>query len=268
MSKALPARLYKYQPLSAQTLAALKVRTLWFGRPSRLNDPFDCAVPWRLKTVTAEDCLRLIDDASDPRWRQVRNDPRYIDSRGQPTPTLIKEVANAGQRTFAEFAAEFYSNRGVTCFSESPTNTLLWSHYGGGHRGVCLEFDTSSPWLKRLHPVNYSDDLPQLSVVDQLRGDPVGILALFLTKASCWSYEQEWRAIHKEADKEYCYGIEALTAVYLGAALTDPEKDLICHTLHGTPVRLFEVRRSAMSFRLETHTVEYTPYQYRPADAV
>jgi len=263
-----PSQLYKYQPFSAQVLTALKARTIWFGKPARLNDPFDCAIPWRLKPVTAEDCLRLLSERTAPPWDRAWTDRRFIDVEGRPTLALINVVEKAGRDALTKFGEESYSTRGVTCFSESPDNTLLWSHYGGGHRGICLEFDTSSPLLNRLHPVRYTDDLTELDAVDLLLSDKMDVLNLVLTKALCWSYEREWRAIHMDADTEYCYGVDALTGVYLGAALSAAEKDLVAHTLHGSPTKLFQVVRAEASFRLNALQAEYVPYQYSHGNVV
>ncbi len=243
-------------------LTALKARTIWFGRPARLNDPFDCAIPWRSKPVSAEDCLRLLAKHPALSWDRLRTDRNFIDAAGRPTPALIGVVEKAGRDAVMKFAEESYSARGVTCFSESPDSTLLWSHYGGAHRGICLEFNTRSPWLNRLHPVRYTDDLTELDLVDLLVSDKLDILGLVLTKALCWSYEREWRAIHMEADTEYCYGVHALTSVYLGAALSAAQKDLVAHMLHGAPTKLFEVVRADASFRLVTRQVDYEPYRY------
>lgn len=38
----LPKRLYKYQPLTSQTLANLKNQVIYFGSPQNFNDPYDC----------------------------------------------------------------------------------------------------------------------------------------------------------------------------------------------------------------------------------
>ena len=263
-----PIRLYKYQPFSARVLTALKTRTIWFGRPARLGDPFDCAIPWRSKPVTPEDCLHLLAKRTTPPWDRVHTDPQYIDAAGHPTPALLRVVEKAGRDALTKFAEESYSNRGVTCFSESPDNTLLWSHYGGGHRGICLEFDTSSPWLNRLHPVRYTDELTELDVVDLLLNDKLDVLRLVLTKALCWSYEREWRAIHAELDTEYCYGVDALAGVYLGAALSAAEKDLVAHTIHGAPTKLYEVVRAETSFRLDIRQISYVPYDYAQTKGV
>jgi hypothetical protein len=253
-----PPRLYKYQPFSTRALTALKSRTLWFARPSTLNDPYDCAVPYRLAEVTLEECCRLLRTKKDGGWPQLRSDRRYVDEAGTPTEEFRQLVERAGDEGFAQFAQDNYTKRGISCFSESPTDTLLSSHYGGGHRGFCLEFDTSSQWLAPIHQVRYARDLPEINLVDILCGDHTRTLSTLLTKAECWSYEREWRAIHSRPDQLYGYGVEALTGVYLGAALEPPEKDLIGHILHGSPTNLYEVDRSASSFRLEARQVQYS----------
>lgn len=259
-----PPRLYKYQALSGQTLTTLKARTLWFGRPSRLNDPFDCSVPYRLAPVTIQDCETLL--ATDRYLaKRLNHSHSVLDAARKPTEAFRHAVEKSGLNAFRQHAEESYSRRGVTCFSETPNDTLLWSHYGGGHSGICLEFDTSSPWLGRLHKVRYTDDIPVLNIVEVLTNEDADVLWALLTKASCWSYEKEWRAIHAEADIEYCYGIEALTGLYLGAALTAVEKDLVCHIVSGTPVQLYEMTRAESSFRLEARPVGYTPYRH-PAE--
>ena len=62
--------------------------------------------------------------------------------------------------------------------------------------------------------------------------------------------------------EEYTYGVEALTGVYLGAAMRSDEKDLIGHILHGCPTQIYEVRRRADAFKLDIVHMTYTPYQY------
>jgi hypothetical protein len=257
-----PPRLYKYQSVSARTLVALKKRTLWFGRPARFNDPFDCAVPYVKAEVSLEDCARLLEaHVGAAGWDELRTDRRYVGEDGQPTELLRSLVQNSGDQPLQEAMSSLYWNRGVTCFSEEPDNMLLWSHYGDSHRGMCLEFDTAAPVLDKLHKVIYSDDIPRFNTAHALIDGDI-VMTLALTKAACWSYEREWRAIHIESDKEYTYGVEALTGVYLGAAMGRDETDLIGHILHGSPTHIYDVRRRPDAFRLETVHMKYTPYQY------
>lgn len=41
----------------------------------------------------------------------------------------------------AKVSKLLHKNRGVICFSESWKTTLMWSHYGEKHTGMCLGFD-------------------------------------------------------------------------------------------------------------------------------
>ena len=262
MNDQVPPRLYKYQGYSARTLTALKMRAIWFGSPSGFNDPFDCAVPLRFGPVTARDCQRLVTESSDPEWAALIHDRQLFSAEGLPTEAMRTQVEGVARKTVEDISEDTYLKRGVACFSETCDNLLLWSHYGAGHRGLCLEFDTSSPFLNRLHRVQYSDEVPEIDLVEMTLGRTQKMISLLLTKATCWSYEREWRAIHSEARTVSFYGVDALTAVYLGAELRAAEKDVVAHLLHGTPTKLFEMRRSTSSFRLESRLVEYTPYRH------
>jgi hypothetical protein len=154
--------------------------------------------------VTLDDCVRVL-EAKGSGWTLVKNDRSYVDECGKPTEKFRLLVERTGRKEFQKHSADSYSTRGVTCFSETPDNTLLWSHYGGDHRGLCLEFDTSSPWLSKLHKVRYTDEIPEFNVADELGGENSRIVEPLLTKAACWSYEEEWRAIHHTAGTVYCY---------------------------------------------------------------
>src|SRR4051812_28972076 len=103
-----PTYLYKYQPLSAQTLAALKGRTLWFGSPSKFNDPFDFNVPVKFRPLTLADCKRIINSTNDERWQQLRRDRRFVDSSGGPTAQLRELIQRTGELTFQERSKHTY----------------------------------------------------------------------------------------------------------------------------------------------------------------
>ena len=61
MKRTLPSKLYKYQPYTTQTLENLKKRQIWFSKPSRFNDPFDCGIQYQLSELTTEEWKALYD---------------------------------------------------------------------------------------------------------------------------------------------------------------------------------------------------------------
>jgi len=93
--------------------------------------------------------------------------------------------------------SKFLNNSYTTCFSEDPSNFLMWSHYASKHTGVCLEFSLEGKagfryemlgnkkyehgkpgdryasghlsfreFEDKVHPVNYLDEQPCLNFFD------------------------------------------------------------------------------------------------------
>lgn len=60
---------------------------------------------------------------------------------------------------------KFLKNSYATCFSETNTNFLMWSHYASNHTGICLEFSLlngfSMAYLRRKRVHKKEDDLKQ-----------------------------------------------------------------------------------------------------------
>ena len=68
----------------------------------------------------------------------------------------------------------------------------MWSHYGGDHTGICLEFHVGNELFLRAFGVNYLEQYP-IHVLTKM--NPANIIDVILTKAKCWEYEQEYRLI-------------------------------------------------------------------------
>lgn len=69
----------------------------------------------------------------------------------------------------------------------------MWSHYGNSLRGGCLCFDTSKD-------VALFDKAQKVQYTDLRSYQPN--FNLYFTKASDWSYEQEWRiVVEQDSDK-------------------------------------------------------------------
>ena len=102
---------------------------------------------------------------------------------------------------------------GITCFSETHSNMLMWSHYANKHTGICVEYDFSKLFTtvptSLLLPVTYSDKRPLLPIerIVQMDGDCPktdnskmhellpDLLRALTVKSSIWDYEREWRHI-------------------------------------------------------------------------
>ncbi len=264
-TKPLPPRLYKYQPFNAQTLANIHEQAIWFSAPIKFNDPYDCA----LSVVE-------FDKISEPNFQRALDYARGRDPAlaarmcpdGVPTSKFREAVVGSIRRTYAERLVIQREQRGIACFSAHVTDLMMWSHYADGHRGFCLEFDTSLPPFSRALEVNYSDSVPTIDPIDVLvekyrEADGNELLKAFvLTKALCWSYEREWRLIHEEPNKQYGYGDGPLTGVYFGTAMPAAHKGIICLMLRDTRVQFHEMLRDDRSFSLTPRVGTYRPFPH------
>ena len=86
--------------------------------------------------------------------------------------------------------------------------------------------------------------------------------AMALTKSERWAYEKEWRLLHMEGDRPYNYSWKALTGIYLGAAMSEAHEEILCLILHGSPTRLYKVKRSEDDFSVAAQEFTYEPFRY------
>ena len=86
-----------------------------------------------------------------------------------------------------------------------------------------------------------------------------------LTKATCWEYEREWRALHMDPDRPYAYDWQALTGVYLGAMMDPAHKEILSMILRESGTQLYDVRHGPKSFDLEAASVDFSPFDYEAA---
>ena len=108
---------------------------------------------------------------------------------------------------------------GALCFSKSPSNPLLWSHYADKHRGICLGFDVA-PGV-RIGDPNYVQSQQEADSDVLIEGFPSShlsegeaaidpkfqeaeqiIMRLLLTKFKDWEYEDELRLIARKKARE------------------------------------------------------------------
>lgn len=100
---------------------------------------------------------------------------------------------------------------GIECFTQSPTDILMWSYYADKHTGVCVEYDFAKLFTSCansfLFPVCYSENRPLLDIqkvydpiTQQIWNDRIvevfpSVMRSWITKSKEWEREKEWRLI-------------------------------------------------------------------------
>ncbi len=137
---------------------------------------------------------------------------------------------------------------------------LLWSHYADSHRGISLCFDSShDDEFGAALQVVYSDDLPSIGFFDR---DPTcALVAMALTKASIWKYEQEFRMIAPDPpipgvltliNDNFTFTADRLIEVILGCQIKPDDEEFIRRLVvaYPTPIKIRRAVRSKTQFAL------------------
>jgi hypothetical protein len=212
--------LYKYWRVSERSLAALSEQRLYAQHFTRFNDPFECGAHFVAGQIDREAeperfaALIRAWGFDDPADAPLEDTEEYFEQ----FETYDLEMALPGVR--------------ICCFASEIDNLLMWSHYGDGLRGFCLEFDegvvneaiSGLVGFPFITDVKYSDVAPSVDgMVLGVLNDQVAYAYMcfheekndfwleeakrlegqiqelyrhgFATKPVAWSYEQERRLI-------------------------------------------------------------------------
>lgn len=140
-------------------------------------------------------------------------------------------LENEAWESFAKNALFPGERVGVCSLSETRDNKPMWSLYGAGYRGYCIEYEIPKckELILNLCPVIYTKRANNSLIKKMLEyalsammrafsggrisGNIGAAMELFCTKDSDWSYQKEWRIIGKAGER--CTAMP-IKAVYLG----------------------------------------------------
>lgn len=199
--RSVPPALYRFTSLrrdgQEDRLAWLRTLVLdsrlHFASPSCFNDPFDC----RSFEMRFE-ASRLRREAH---WRQAATGMKASrKERLRRIQQLVRmsETTEGRERLKVQIFESLQQN-GMVCFAPDPTDTLLWSYYADGHRGIAVRFDTSLELLLRFDApflpvqVAYQESFPQVNYYTAERDEFT--FTILGTKSTAWQHEREWRFV-------------------------------------------------------------------------
>ena len=176
-------KLYRYRPATELVFKELRYSEVYLASPVELNDPLDLNAQLNffqrsseettalvqflqkqafiahgieigarmLKLMTAERLAPFLarsrssgqaDTLSkNELFDGLRAFYRDCENRNQSAARLdVEELTLVLNRLFSQFL----NNSAAVCFSERADDFLMWSHYAGGHAGICLEFEVET----------------------------------------------------------------------------------------------------------------------------
>jgi len=157
-------------------------------------------------------------------------------------------------------------SKGVSCFSEIFDDLLMWAYYADGHRGFCLEFDTSYEPFSILHKVNYVSKAPKIdsNKIFTETSDHSGITEAYLaTKYKDWAHEKEWRVIHMKKNFEFILKPNAVSGLYFGSEIDFVNFEIIALIVrsYNPHVKFYQMQKVLGDFKVVARGVEYASFQ-------
>ena len=222
-----PRRLYKYRDFNDHTLDMVLSNKVYYADPSTFNDPLDTRPT--LETDLDEDVLeKILRNFVERRTSAEMKAAAQTIKYGGPNTTahiewisrrqadrLIEEIENHATNLDVNYEdhkrlllehdikGELLGqyDKGIVSLTERATCSLMWSHYGGQHRGICIGYSVPDSAIGELYKVKYGGDrlVKASKIAAMLDGNECFRAqvdeAVLLRKATGWRYEREWRLI-------------------------------------------------------------------------
>ncbi|MDH1659889.1 DUF2971 domain-containing protein [Stenotrophomonas sp. GD03777] len=217
--------------------------TIRASAPTSFNDPFEFKV--RVNLEADEEIARkrfILDNPGKSEmdftnwWGQLR----------RPHDWHFEQRTRSG----------LLQSLGVSCFSSTCKNHLLWSHYAASHTGFCVGFDKS---LMQDHAdvvghgaVEYKESSPVFNFFTE-NPDDFARKAVF-HKSSEWEYEEEFRIVFNTPGIK-SIPMEAVKEVILGCRASAKMKQYVRTKIDSSHVNYFQMVESLSSYSLEKMAV-------------
>jgi Protein of unknown function (DUF2971) len=257
MLEELPDHLYKYRALYTGRekgfLQSMLLRgEINFSLASEFNDPFDLAINPSFEGTDAQ-----IEAYWEREYERRHPEMPAAERKRLAREFRLKCLAPGGLQSLERSHATGVSKAGVFCLCESPTSTLMWSHYAQDHYGVAVRFRVEALPLQALRPllvwrVHYSDMLPRPNYYSD--SDEDYLRAVLATKSREWSHEREWRLVRPTIPGVFALPLEAVDGVVFGLRTPEATRNEIrswSAQRSAHPLDFFEIVRSDHSFELK-----------------
>ncbi len=159
----------------------------------------------------------------------------------------------------------------IGCLCTDYKNKLMWSHYGNGHKGFCIEYDFGIDCNELndtlILPVLYSNERPKIPwdvIFAPDKDDPQvkkqaakHMIKSLLTKDSAWEYEDEWRVIMLGDNIYPNKKMPPITCIYIGALCEENDKKELLKIAQSNniPVKQMVVDRG--EYTVHAKTLDY-----------
>jgi len=154
---------------------------------------------------------------------------------------ILKNEFSNFRNFVSDYFNKFIDNFGIACFSLSPSNLLMWSHYSNFHKGVCLQYDTSKDKnaFRAIRPMDYKEKFEQKEFKPLSEGKEFE--HVLYSKSDVWRNEYELRVV-KEMQGEFSVNRNCLKSIIFGMQTPEDYKRKVFDLTKGKYPELYYFR--------------------------
>lgn len=193
----------------------------------------------------------------------IKDDTIFEQEKKEAAKFIKENINSITQKIIEENRSNVLSKYGISCFSEINNDLLMWAYYADGHKGFCLEFDTTMAPFATAKKVRYKKEAPIFSPELFLESDSRknnDFHEIFLsTKFVQWKNEKVWRLIHKESGTKYTYSSKALTGIYFGTKIDPTAMEIILTILRSQNpfIKFYKMEKDPSKFKIHPLEINY-----------
>ena len=245
-------KLYKYYADKERVIEILKTERIWYSKPERFNDPFDCDIDIA-SNVTWDQFAEIV----RVEGKQLNKSPAEIEEKiravRSESPAAIDEY-RARVREGVERVRDVLRGQGVLSLSSIPDSIPMWGYYANGHRGMCIEFHRAARnalGSSATREVHYTSDYPDVSFLDLFKRPGYLSKTVMRTKSRAWKHEKEWRVVLTNGDILYDLPGE-ITGVFFGLSTPEEHKREVAELVKDQDgIMLLQAIKVKGRFRME-----------------
>ncbi|MBB4263579.1 DUF2971 domain-containing protein [Bradyrhizobium sp. CIR3A] len=220
-----------------------------------LNDPPTCASPMREKVALIQHVYRTNPQAAEMVKAEIAKGDK---------PVFDVEHMRARAETFIKEINDYMQGCRVLCVTTHKDSEAMWSGYAENHKGIAIRIEPNlakDSKFQLFKPVVYREKRPPLydDTLEFIVGGLFGNLEqrcraaldkIAYAKTLPWQHEGEYRLViplrqGEEPWNTLAYHPEEITELYLGAAMTDADRqDIVAKAKALNPlIAVFQAKR-------------------------
>jgi hypothetical protein len=243
-----PDYLYKYRDCRNEdqinwVKQILNEDSLYFAPADSFNDPFE--FQFQFEDPVFGDFMAYA--SKNNMFGRAWNNMSSKEIKG-----FYKDYIKKNPRKFIQdVVTHMKRTHGVLCLSTTNLSINLWSHYGGNHEGLCLEFSTKpGSYFSFALPVRYIDEPIKINYFRDAAIDATDLYdnIVFSKNKGAWDKEGEFRIVSRTIGLQK-FARESLRAIYLGCNFKN--QNLIDHIRKSRPdVNVFQILKDPGKYSL------------------